>query len=273
MKPWGQMTDDEKDTALDAAISGSSKISPEIAAWARATRAREQWERYDTICIGPGAREASKGWFNSWAEFANASQIVWFSGRDPNVGLAYTNQTTERTDFAQDLYQLMIEFIAPFGMADLAANPLDAQFFPMYFTKEGPNEIAFLMQLAQSDNVLQIPGAHAPAGTGTTGLVLDQSASPTVYAGNNGDANVSNTWKWPEPVMMPAQGSLQLTAQISNPMKQFLQQYATLPGNLNVPMEPPGPQGETNTLPLWYKIRITHRGPRYLQLRQARSAA
>jgi hypothetical protein len=272
MKPWGQLTNDEKNQAANDAIGGNTVIKGEVADWIRASRVREQWERYDSIVIGPGARDLDKGWFNNWEEFANADEIAWFTGRSSSVGIAFSNQQNERYDYAQDLYQFGIEFIAPYTQGDLVSEPLDAQFFPMYFSKEGPNYMSFEMVLAESDNILKIPGSHAPGGVGLAGVDIDQGASPSVYPGTNGQAHVSNTWKWPSPVMIPAKGSLRVNSRISNPMRRFLTNYSGCPGNLLVPQCPPDPNGATNTLPLFYVIRVTHRGPRYLQLRGARSA-
>lgn len=271
-REFGQMNEDQKNEALDRALEGGQPIRGEMAEFARRTRVREQYERYDTIVIGPGARDISKGWFNTWAEFANASRIVWFAGRDPNIGLSYTNVAQERTDWAQDFYQLAIEFIAPVGFADFEGEPLDAQFFPLIFTTQVPQDMAFSMKLAQSDTILEIPGTHAPGGTGPGGMVLDQSAAATTYAGHNGQSLLRNTWQWPEPVLIPAKGTIQVTAELSNPLKEFLSLYTACPGFKNIPMCPPDPDGATNPLANWFKIRVTHRGPRYLQIRGARSS-
>lgn len=267
---WGQL-DAEMESLVSQQIQGGKVIRGEVADYIRETRVREPWERYDTVVVGQTATEQSRGWFNNWADFAEASNIAWFTGRDNNVGNAFTNQFNERYDYAQDLYQTSIEFVAPIGFAEFASEPLDALFFPAYFAKEAPNYMAFKMELAESDNILRIPGAHAPAGAGLAGVDFDSAPAPAVYTGSNGAPLISNTWKWPEPVLIPAKGSMKVDATIANPMKRFLQQYGNCPGVLNVP-QCPAVQGQTNELPLWYFIRITHRGPRYLQIRGARSS-
>lgn len=264
--------DQAMEEQVKAELDAGGIIRGEVAEYIRSTRVREQWERYDSVVIGQTATAQSDGWYENWADFANAANLAWFTGRGNNVGQAFTNQFNERYDYAQDLYQTTIEFIAPIGLAEFASEPLDALFFPTYFTKEAPNFMAFKMELAESDNILKIPGAHAPAGSGLAGTDLDSAPAPAVYAGSAGVPIVTNSWKWPEPVLIPAKGSMKVEASIANPMKQFLQDYGGCPGVLNVPMCPPDPQGATNTLPNWYIIRITHRGPRYLQIRGARSA-
>lgn len=275
MNPFGQISDAEAaelEQAAKEALQSDAPVRGEIADWVRHTRSREQWERYDTIVVAQGANARDDGWFNTWADFAQASQIEWFKGRSSSVGESYTNQSRERTDFAQDFYQLGIEFIAPVGSADLQSDQLDAQFFPLFFTQELPQAMMFEIQVAQSDTILKIPGSHAPGGVGPAGMVLDQSTGPTVIPGTNGQAFISNVWKWPEPILIPAKGSISVKATIDNPAKTFLTNYTACPGVKNVPMCPPDPNGATIALPMEYKIRVTNRGPRYLQLRGARSA-
>ncbi len=270
---FGQLTEaeiEELEAAASDAASGDKPIRGVEAEWIRQTRSREQWERYDSIVIARQARERDPGWFNNWKEFADASNIEWFKGRSTSVGNSYTNQARERTDYGQDFYQLAIEFIAPVGMADLESEALDASFFPVWFTTQLPHRMVFTIKLAQSDTILEIPGSHAPGGTGASGLVLDQNAGPTTFAGTNGEASLKNTWIWPEPILIPAKASVSVFARVDNPAKSFLANYEGCPGVKNVPTCPPSDQ--TNELPNEYIIRVTHRGPRYLQLRGARSS-
>ena len=112
-------------------------VPPEKANSIRDLRVANMWERYDSVVIGPTAASKSKGWFDTWKDFAAADQIQWFSGRDTNAGPAFVNQLTERTDWAQDLYYTKIEYIAPPGMADLETDNNDAQIVPTLFAFSG----------------------------------------------------------------------------------------------------------------------------------------
>lgn len=257
---YGQVNEVEID---DRGVMGKNAVAN-----MRRTRSREQWSRFDSVIIGPGAGDLTRGWFNSWAAFAAADQLAWFSGRDTGAGTAYTNQTTERTDWAQDLYQTRIEMIAPPGMSDLETESNDGDFTPIMFAQELPNALAMTVTLAESDNIAKAPASHFPAGFGTAYPVISGAASPTVLGGSNGEPVVSNSWKWPEPITLAAKAKLTVSATIDQPFRALL---ANLPGPgfRNVPIA----GGLFQALPNWYIIRISFDGPRYLQLRGARSSA
>lgn len=270
---FGQMDEEEIAALAEEAkdqLDGESPIRGDVAELIRATRSREQWERYDSLVIARDARLRDDGWFNNFADFANASNLEWFKGRSSSIGRSYTNQSRERNDFAQDFYQFGIEFIAPIGLSDYEESDLEANFFPLYFTTVLPQKMVFRIQLAQSDTILELPGSHAPSGSGPTGLVLDQNAGPTVFAGTNGEANIRNSWIWPEPILIPAKASVSVFATVDNPARTFLTNFPNSPTAKQIPTEPPSDE----TIPLIneYIIRVTHRGPRYLQLRGARSS-
>lgn len=234
----------------------------------RKVRAAEQWERIDTIVIGEGAQNFDRGWFNTWAQFANADTLQWFNGRNSNVPGSYVNQYSERTDWAQDIYQTLIEFLAPPGIGDIEEDQNDAQIVPTLFTQELPNAMGFSIRLAETDEIAQAAGSHFPSGFGVSYPSSSGAAAPSVFAGNQGEPTVHNGWKWPDPIRLAAKSKIQVIARVDHPLRPMLQ---TLPGP-GAKLVPDG-QGGQIRLPNWYKIRITMRGPRYLQLRGARSSA
>lgn len=252
-------------------------IPSDLAAAIRRTRAAEQWQRYDTIVVGPGAQNQTRGWYNDFASFAQADELTWFNGREANIGLAYSNQRTERYDFAQDLYQFGAEFYAPTGFAEYERST-EAQFLVDLWTKELPARMAFRVQIADTDNVLQIPAPHAPPGIGRTGAFGNDAPAPMFDGGTMGVPHVSNSWKWPEPLMIPAKGLVTVSARVDDPLRSFMQQLAAFPGSKSIPV-PVAPTGNgdpnltrNQNYPNWFMIRLYLRGPRYVQLRGARSA-
>lgn len=273
---YGQDVIDEAEKAMQ---NGAQIVPPDLAKVIRDTRVAEQWERYDSVIIGPRARELDQGFFNSWQEFANADKIEFFKSRSGSVGDSYSNQGTERTDYAQDFYQTGIEFFAPIGLGELETDLLDQVIMPSFFVRELPNRMPFRIKIADVDNIATIPGSHAPSGYGVTGIEASQSPAPLFSPGQQGEAHVSNTWKWPEPVMVPAGGRIGVTARIDSPAREFLRELDTCPGFKNMP--PCGAAQasvdnqpvESIQYPNWYIIRVFFRGPRYLQIRGARSAA
>lgn len=277
----------QDDMSPDAIAEATSDKGPEtkgprgfvpqdLAAAIRRTRAAEQWERYDTIVVGPGATTLTRGWFESFATLSQADKLTWFSGREANIGDAYTNQRTERYDFAQDLYQFGAEFYAPTGFAEYERST-EAQFLVDLWTKELPQRLAFNVKIADVDNVLTIPGAHAPAGVGRTGAFSNDSPAPMFDGGTMGVPHISNSWKWPEPLMIPAKGLITVSARIDDPLRSFLREFTSYPGFKTVPVAS-APSGGTLSAvravnyPNWFMIRLFLRGPRYVQLRGARSA-
>lgn len=267
-----EYTPEQVDQALKAAAEGTGPVPGDLADIVRAVRNKEQWIRYDTVIIGEGAAGYDDGWFNTWADFSNAASIDFFSGRSGKVGKAWTNQTTERYDYAQDIYQMGFELLAPAGMGDFDEDPLDTLFFPQLWTREAAQQMSASVALADADTIFEGPLTHAPGSVGNTGAAYTDSAGPVVNPGTNGIAYMKNSWVWPDPIMIPAKGRLSASISLANPLKTFLGRYTACPSAKLVPMCPPDPNGATNRFPNWFGIRITFRGPRYLQLRGARSA-
>lgn len=243
-------------------------IPADLAELIRKSRAEEQWERIDSVVVGRNSSRLSRGWFESWVDLAEADELEWFSGRDTAVGASYTNQKTERTDWAQDIHQVGIEFKAPTGIADIEDEFLDAQIMPLLFVQELPGKMPFKVILADSDQIANAPGDHFPAGIGTSYPLVSAAAAPTVFAGNNGEPIIQNTWHFPLPVMLAAKAKITVAARIDQPLRGAI---ARLPGPGFKIL--PDVDGGTVDLDNWYTIKVTLRGPRYLQLRGARSSA
>lgn len=239
------------------------------AAELRRTRSREQWERVDSIVIGRGATNTSRGWFNNWSDFANADKLQWFSGRDSNVGSSFTNQDGERTDWAQDIYDISCQFVAPPGIGDLETDGNDALNSPMFFQMLS-NALSLRVILSESDAIANAPADHFPSGFGTSYPLVASSGTSVVLKGNNGEPIVSNTWHFPVPIMLAAKSRITIEGRIDLPDRAM---WAALtgPGDKNVPTGDPA--APFHLMPNWYKIKLTARGPRYLQLRGARSSA
>lgn len=234
----------------------------------RNARVAEPWQRYDTVVIGEGAQDVDRGWFNTWADFANASKISWFVGRASGVGDSYTNTPDARTDFAQDIYQTNVEFLCPVGFGDLAEDVLDGGISQQLFTYQLPTEMPMRVKLAGTDEIAIAPANHFPSGYGVAQSVLDQSAAPSVLPGSQGMPHVTNNWTWADPILLAAKSLISVEAVLDRQSRAL---FGALPGP-GVIQVPTG-AGTTYALPAWYKIRITMAGPRYVQLRGARSSS
>jgi len=260
---------------IDAIITepetdGRNIVDKSDANLVRKFRAQEQWERYDSVVIGDGAALQSRGWFNNWQQFGQSQNLQWFSGRDPGVGPSYTNQEGERTDWAQDIYQVTFQLICPPGISDLETDPNDALNVPVLFMQL-LSTLSLRVILSESDEIANAPADHFPASFGQTGLFLDSQAAPVSYMGTNGEAIVSNSWKFPEPIMLAAKSKITVRGTVDRPLLQTFQSISG-PGFKNFPTGFPAPN-DFVLQPNWFVMKVTMRGPRYLQLRGARSSA
>jgi len=233
-------------------------------------RAEEQWLRYDTICIGEGAKAVDSGWFDTWEQFAKASKIVWGVDRK-DAGDSYSNLSGPQEDFAQVIYQSGVDFIAPQGIAGVESQLLDA-LMPSIFMKELPNQMAFHVQQANTDDVLVAPGGHMPGVSGLSGQQFNGAGSLILDGGQTGTADVRNSWQWPTPLQVPAKSKLQVISRVDGQMRDWLLQLPISPGTKQVPYIAANNEVAISTLDNWYKIRVWHRGPRFVQIRGARSA-
>lgn len=253
---------------LDVTPDSRGVIPQDQAAEIRRMRAEEQWERVDSVVVGQGSQQLTRGWFDDWGGFSAADQLQWFSGRDTGAGPAFTNQTTERTDWAQDIHHVAVEFISPPGIADIETEAIDGQTTPLLFTQMLPSMMSLRVVLADSDEIAKAPANHFPAGFGTSYPLVSGAAAPTTFGGNVGEPVVSNTWKFPLPVMLAAKAKITVIGQIDQPIRAALSAIPG-PGFKSLPNK----AGGFFLLANWYQIKITLRGPRYLQLRGARSSA
>lgn len=242
-------------------------------------RNREQWLRYDSIVIGPGAKDVNAGWFNNFQEFANADNLTWFTAaRNGDVGLAYTNISGTQEDFAQRIYQSGVEFIAPIATAnfdDAAAE--GSGILQSMFVAELSKRMDFRFRIQDTDNVVIAPGIHLPGATGIEGQYGAIQGALAANAGHTGSARVENSWKWPDPLALPAKSKITVSASIAKPIKEWLQQLDNLPASKSIPV-PDGTDADGNpefkfaSMRNWYVIRVWHRGPRYVQFRGTYSA-
>jgi hypothetical protein len=233
----------------------------------RNARSREQYERYDSVCVFDGAESKTKGWFNSFAAFGNSTQLTWFASRDSNVDLAYSNSTSERLDQAQDIYSIQAAFYADTHQAQFASLSAQNQAAVLWWTQELPKYLALTALLGDSDILAQATADRFMAGAGNVGGFAQDTGASVVNGGNNGNADRTNGYHFPDPILLAAQSKLVVKGQIATPLKTSISDLLG-PGYVEVPRG----DGTYTRKPIQYGIKITMRGPRYLQLRGAYSA-
>lgn len=233
----------------------------------RATRSREQFERYDSVMVFDGAESKTKGWFNTFAAFGRSTRLTWFASRDANVDLAYSNSTGERLDQAQDIYAVQAAFYADTHQAQFTDLSAQNQAAVLWWTQELPKYLALTVLLADADILAQATGDRFQAGAGNVGGYAQDTGASLVNGGNNANADRSNGYQFPDPVLLAAQSKLVVIGQVATPLKDA---FMSLPGPGYV--EVPDGAGSYVRKPIQYGIKVTMRGPRYLQLRSASSA-
>jgi hypothetical protein len=245
-------------------------MANELETAARGMRAEEQWLRYDTVCIGPGAKDIDAGWFNTWEEFAKASKIVWGNERQ-DAGDSFSNLSGPQEDFAQVIYQSGVDFIPPLGMLGFESQLLDS-LLPAIFVRDLPKAMAFHVIQANTDDIAVVPGGHMPGVSGVTGAQFDGAGSLVLDGGQRGTADTRNSWQWPTPLKVPAKSKLQVVSRVDGELRDFFLSLPITPGTKTIPFTDSQGELQTTTYQNFYRIRVWHRGPRFVQLRGARSA-
>lgn len=235
----------------------------------RDARAVEFFLYYDSVVIGPNADRTDRGWFNSFADLANADRIGFFGGRAPNVGKSYTNTNFERRDLAYGIDHMALEFIVPTTAREYVEQGCEAHVIPSLFTEELPNQLALKLEIQGLDTLLELPARRMPAGAGSAQKLADQLGIGAFYPGANGEVIVSNMMHFPETLMVPAANQISLEGKVDAPLRALLANYTTTPGNNILPGHP---AGTFYTMPRFYVMRVVAFCRRRAQLRGARSA-
>lgn len=239
----------------------------------RALRAEEQWLRYDTICVGRGASRISPSWFENFADFANADSLVWNDGtRTRQVGTSYCNQSGDTEDWAQRVYQSGMDFEAPSGMLGYEEVGAEAGQLQQIWIRDMPSMMAASVILQDTDTVLLVPAEHLPSSAGVSGQSMNGAGFLVADAGQRGTGDTRNTWTWPVPLDLAAKSKIAVSARIDTPIREFLRGLDTVPTAKFVVVPAAGGGVKQVEYRNWYRIRVWHRGPRYVQLRGARSA-
>lgn len=245
---------------------------PEALPFDRDERASEPWLIYDSVCIGPGARDLVSTWFNTWSEFGRqVSNLSWFKAARQGVPTWASNVTGEREDFSLFFFQFGCEIWAPPTGDGLITNPLDAFFMPGEWARLITQFMQLRLKMANTDIVLEFPAAHAPGAVGVDGQRTDGAATPAVVPPSNGQLLVSNSWHFPEERAIPRQGSFEVIGEIGEPASAFFRALPATagPGTKGVFIPNPNPAEPPTILefPMWYILRTWFRGKRHAQIR------
>lgn len=259
---------------IESRIATNKRVPADLAAEIRKTRQGEAWESYDTVVVGPGANARDPGWFDTWAAFANASEIQWFRTRSSSVGESYTNRPFDRWDYAFDIHMIGIEYLAPLAFGQFASNPVEALTGPEIWTRKLPERMPYKLKIADTDELLILPGSHAPAGVGPYGGIASADAAQYHAPPTNGQPLFVNRWRLGEPIMVPRGSTFVIRSRVDEPLRNCIAEMIG-PGFYNLPTGQTVATGGDLFMrcPAYYEIRITLVGVRYVMLRGGYSAA
>lgn len=235
----------------------------------RDVRVEEFFLYYDSVVIGPNASRTDRGWFDTFADFANADRVEWFSGRSSAVGKSYSNTNFERRDIAYGIDHVAVEFICPPTAREYVEQGAEAHAIPSLFVDSLPSQLALTMEIQGVDTILEAPARRIGAGAGVTQKLADQLGIGAYYPGINGGQSNTDILHFPETVMVPASNQIAIAGKIDAPLRPLLANYDQTPGYDNFPGFP---AGEFNRNPRWYVIRVVFLCRRRLQVRGGRQA-
>ena len=223
-------------------------------------KVRQPFLKYDSIIIGPSAKDLDAGFFNDWPAFSRSSTIKWFVDRSSSVPNWASSSNTDRSDWAFEIHQAGIEFMSPAANTLVNTNATD-NWMPEMFSTKLVEQMCFEFQVADTDMVLKIPGVHAPAGVGASGLIYDGSTTANVHPATNGVPTISNSWKFPDPLKVSMRSMMTVQSRMEEPLNTTFSNI-TGPGNKFVPNG--AAAGGFTFTPCWYVIRVWLRGARFI---------
>ncbi len=193
----------------------------------------ESWALYDTALISKDP-DLEKGYpeiATSYAALGARKQIPFFNVRNKaKAGEAYCNlDSDQHLSFVFHCYSVGIQFMAPVvGTAFEAAGAIVYDSVTsQLFAAEMIKHASFRLKVSQDEKLLN----HVmltPEGTGVSGFGL--SGATPGYAGSqsyhNGDAEMSNRWKFAEPIVMPRNVILEGNLEFSEYGRKILQAMA-----------------------------------------------
>lgn len=233
-------------------------------------RSAEPYEVVDSIRVGPGMAQQSRGWFNSLADFARVDNLVFYGGRDTGAEGPWCNALTERLSWAFFVYHVGIEFHVPPTFRAYVEEPSDALVNPTKWTQALPQNLRAVLTIGGADTILDQPAIDIPGGVGNTGISAADNAVGYVQPGGSGQPHLSNRWHFPMPLGIPTNTQFKFNCTLDPVLRAYFQQFATCPGYQNLPG--PADPGDPVREPIIYSMRVRMVGKRLLQLRSARTA-
>lgn len=230
----------------------------------------EDWPLYDSVLIASNVDQLYKnsGFLTSYAALANFAEIPFFNTRNKSVGVQYCNMdSANKMPFVYHLEEIGISFHSPLGSYQAGGGtPPRTELSDAFFSADLYSHCGFIFKVAQDEKLVADCGSM-PDGEGIKGWAGNQSESTSLQFVSNqtfsqGEAEVSLNWKFPKPISIPRDQTIEGKLVLSNDARTALTKMVG-PGLL--PLADTG----IDTAPQAALIKVTMYGKREVQQRNA----
>lgn len=195
------------------------------------------WGRYeqifDKVNIGPGVDPKVPGWYASFTDMANATNIPFLNIRNASIaGDTNTNITSmDKIPWWADLMSIGMRFIFPDPAVNVGSEHLGITTMAKQFCALLPEHANFEFEI-KSYTFLKMLAAHLPAGYGPQGhfeMGVGTNTGFTSLIGNS-DNKMDNRWKFLGKITLPIDTPIRARLVLDDFAKNMLRAWDAVPG-------------------------------------------
>lgn len=195
------------------------------------------WGRYeqifDKVNIGPGVDPKVAGWYATFTDMANATNIPFLNVRNASIaGDTNTNITSmDKIPWWADLMSIGLRFIFPDPAVNVSNEHLGLTTMAKQFTALLPEHANFEFEI-KSYTFLKMLAAHLPAGFGPQGhfeMGVGTNTGFTSLIGNS-ENKLDNRWKFLGKITLPIDTPIRARLVLDDFAKDMLKAWDTVPG-------------------------------------------
>ena len=216
------------------------------------------WIYYDSIMIGPGWSEKSKGWFENFTDMAKKDRLTFLNVRSGSKdGYAYTNMdSTDQIGRPFRCESIGIRFIYP---SPTMADEHQTTYAATKYFQTALTEHCYCEFWIRDDQWCLLNPDMMPDGFGYTGDLVQNTIEPSASdLITPGVPHTDNRFHYlDDGIRIPETAQVKLELTFSEYAKELLQEMGEV-----LPLD--GKEGE---FPNAAKIKVTLRGLRYVQMK------
>jgi len=197
----------------------------------------KNWGRYEQIfdkCnIGPGIDPKVPGWYASFTDMANATEIPFLNVRNSSIaGETNTNITSmDKIPWWADLMSIGLRFIFPDPAVNVGSEHLGLTAMAKHFCATLPEHATFKFMI-KSYTFIDMLAAHLPAGFGPQGHFEMGTGTNTGFTSliGNSDNLMTNRWAFLGRERLPIDTPIRAKLVLDDFAKDMLKEWADVPG-------------------------------------------